>query len=383
MDLTIFFDSLDEDLFGPMHDPSVWYAFVDIHTGRMPNWKNAHFALVGVGEGRGSANNAGCAKAPDEIRKRLYRLKRGAHSYRVADLGNLRPGITVEETQLRLREVGEVLLRNHVIPVILGGSHDLDYGQFRAYQGLEKLVSVLVVDATLDLHPRHAVHASEYHVQQILLHEPNYLFNYSHLAYQSYLVSPDALAVLESLQFDAHRIGQMRENFKEVEPVVRYADMVSFDVTAIRQTDAPGNANAQPFGLTGEEACQICWYAGLNGKMTSAGFYEYNPDLDLRGQTAAVVATMVWYLVEGFYHRRPEADFTATPYTRYVVAVLDDHSPNLVFYKSNRSEKWWMEVPYPNEPQKHCIVPCSYEDYRTANQGELPQRWINTYAKLG
>ena len=42
-----------------------------------------------------------------------------------------------------------------------------------------------------------------------------------------------------------------------------------------------------------------------------------------------------------------------------------------------------MEVPYPNEPSKQYIVPCSYQDYLLASQGELPQRWITTYSKLG
>ena len=152
MDLTIFFDPLDEYPFGPMDDPTVWYAFVDMNTEMLPNWKSAHFALIGVCEARGSAGNQGCSRGPNEIRKKLYRLKRGTHQYRVADLGNLRNGVTREETLLRLREVGEELLRNNVIPIILGGSHDLDYGQFQAYQGLEKLISVLNVDATIDMH---------------------------------------------------------------------------------------------------------------------------------------------------------------------------------------------------------------------------------------
>lgn len=383
MDLTIFFDPMDEYPFGPMNDPTVWYAFVDMNTEMMPDWQKAHFAILGVAEARGSANNQGCVKGPDEIRKKLYRLKRGTHTYRIADLGNLRHGVTREETLLRLREVGEELLRHNVIPIILGGSHDLDYGQFQAYQGLEKLVSVLNVDATLDMHQLNPIYASEYHVHDILLHEPNYLFNYSHLAYQTYLTSPDALAVMERMYFDAYRIGQLRESLEEMEPVIRYADLMSFDITAIRMTDAPGNANAQPFGLTSEEACQICWYAGINEKMTSVGFYEYNPEFDVRGQTAMVVATMIWYFVEGYYNRKGELDFTESKYTRYIVPVIGNNNQPLVFYKSKLTEKWWMEVPYPDQPQKHYIAPCSYHDYRQANQGELPSRWIATYTRLG
>ena len=336
---------------------------------------------MGVDEARGSATNHGSARAPDEVRRRLYRLKRGAHAYRVADLGNLRPGQSADDTRLRLREVCATLMGHGVMPIILGGTHDLDYGQYGAYESLEKPVSVVTVDATLDLHQRNPAHPADYHLQQILLHDPNYLFHYAHLAHQAYLVPPDALAVLENLQFEARSVGQLRHDFAEAEPLVRYADMLSFDLSAVRMGDAPGNANAQPFGLTGEEACQLCWYAGLNEKMTSVGFYEYHPALDTRGQTAALLATMVWYVAEGFYNRQNEGDFATPQYTRYHVPLRDGLEP-VLFYKSNRSEKWWMAVPYPNQEARHYLVPCSYADYQTATQGELPQRWLTTYAKL-
>ncbi len=84
-------------------------------------------------------------------------------------------------------------------------------------------------------------------------------------------------------------------------------------------TDAPGNANAHAFGLAAEEACQLCWYAGINDKLSSAGFYEYNPLYDHRGQTAEMVATMIWYLIEGFYHRKHESLVDETTHVRYTV----------------------------------------------------------------
>jgi formiminoglutamase len=57
----------------------------------------------------------------------------------------------------------------------------------------------------------------------------------------------------------------------------------------------------------------------------------------------------------------------------------------ITFFKSKLSEKWWLEVPYPDGKAKfarNCIVPCSYADYETANSGELPERYISTHAKL-
>lgn len=381
MELTIFFDPVDENTLATNPDEDSWQQSIRIHVEKMPAWKNSHLAIIGVPEERGTTNNKGTYKAASAIRKVLYQLKKGTKAYRISDLGDLRPGITLQDTYLRLQEVCETLFRHHVIPIILGGSHDLDYAQYMAHESLPMRVSLLNVDALLDMENTSEA-MNRRHIHDILMHEPNYLFTFSHLAYQSYLTSAHDLAVLEKLYFEACRLGQIRENIQEVEPLIREATMMSFDITAIKMSDAPGNKQAHAFGLTGEEACQICWYAGLNEKMASVGFYEYNPDYDLRDQTAEIIATMIWYFTEGFYHRKKETDFSDKTYTKYVVPLTNDATHDIVFYKNIFNEKWWMEVPYPTRTGKISIVPCSYADYQAALKGELPQRWINRYAKL-
>jgi len=385
MDLTILFSPVDESLYENISSPSSFYRNIHVFGEKMPDYKGAHIALFGVKEGRGSLNNTGTAAGADVIRKKLYHLKRGTGSYRIVDLGNLNVGHDLEETYTRISEVCRMLLEENVLPIVIGGSHDLDYGQYAAYETMDKLVSLLNVDAFLDLEEKSEAGASRQHVHKILLHEPNFLFSYTHLAYQSYLIDPLSVSVLEKLYFEAFRIGQMRTNMQEMEPTIRNADMVSFDITAIRSSDAPGNAQAQPFGLTGEEACQVCWYAGLNEKLSSIGFYEYNPAFDDAHQkTAAVVATMIWYFIEGYYHRKNEQNFKSNDFMKYSVSMPSDPEV-LTFYKSKVSEKWWLEVPYPNGRERYArnsIVPCSYNDYQTAVRGEVPDRYISMLAKL-
>jgi formiminoglutamase len=119
--------------------------------------------------------------------------------------------------------------------------------------------------------------------------------------------------------------------------------------------------------------------------MSSVGFYEYDPlSDDSRMKTAAVTATMIWYFIEGYHHRKEEQNFKGNDYLRFVVSMPTDPE-NLVFYKSKLSEKWWMEVPYPHAKflyERNLIVPCSYTDYETASRGEVPERWITTQARL-
>lgn len=384
MDLTIFFSPIDDSVHAEATSQSCFFRNIRAFTEKMPDYHGAHIAIFGVKEERGTQNNFGAAKGPDEIRKKLYQLKKGTGIYNIIDLGNLNTGIDLEETYVRVSEVCRMLLEENVLPVILGGTHDVDYGQYRGYQDLEKLISLLNVDAFLDLEDVRESLPSRQHIHRILLHEPNYLFSYTHLAHQLYLIDPNSASILEKLYFEAYRLGSIRQNLTEMEPAVRNADMLSFDMTAIRSADAPGNINAQPFGLTGEEACQLCWYAGQNEKLSSIGFYEYNPEFDdAHKKTAAVVATMIWYFVEGFYFRKKERDFKSNDFIKYSVSMPTEPEV-IVFYKSKFTEKWWMEV-MPQTAGKYprnSIVPCSYSDYQTATKGEVPERYISTLAKL-
>ena len=384
MELKIFFDTLDPALSAGITDPNALGNIIEMHTEKFPKWRHANFAIIGLSEDRGQPDQSGVVEGADAIRKALYKLKKGQGNYKIVDLGNLRCGVKLEDSYLRLKEVCEVLMREKVFPLLIGSSHDMDLGQYMAYEACNRLISVLNVDSVVDLSSIEAEAAHKKHTHKILVHEPNYLFNFTNLAYQSYLNDHEAIAVLEKLYFDHYRLGQLRDNFQEIEPVIRQADMLSFDITAIKMQDSPANIMGLPFGLSGEEACQICWYAGISEKLTSAGFYGFNPELDFRDQSASVISTMMWYLIDGYYHRQHELDFESDHFTKYTV-TLEQQPHKLVFYKSRKTEKWWMVVPYPETDHRYAantIVPCSYSDYLVATDGEVPLRWINMHAKL-
>ncbi|UJP66083.1 formimidoylglutamase [Mongoliitalea daihaiensis] len=382
MNLSEYFDPISESFFNTRYPNNAFVTSIQVHTENFPDLRGLQIALIGLTEKRGIPSNESVERAVLEIREKLYNLKKGDGIYKVADLGNLKNGEAYEDTIRAIKEVGHYLMSQQILPVFFGGSHDLDLGQYLAYENLEKLVSVVTIDAKIDMEDEGP--KADSHSQSIILHHPNYLFNYSHLAYQSFLVDKDLTNALEKLNFEHIRLGLLKGSLREVEPVVRNADLVSFDICAIQSSDAPGAYEAQPFGLSGEEACQLCRFAGLNEKLSSFGIYGYQPYYDdARNKTAAIVATMIWYFIDGFYERRDSLSFTGNDYFKYTVSF--DQSPSfIVFYKSKRSEKWWMEVPYHTENKfdRNHIVPCSYLDYQTAQKGEIPERWVNAQLKL-
>jgi formiminoglutamase len=346
-------------------------------------------AIIGVQEDRNAINNQGCALGPDYVREKLYLLNEGGYNTKIVDLGNIRQGETVTDTYFALKTVVNDLIKKDILPIIIGGGQDLTYAQYLAYETLEQKVDLVIIDPRFDLddddYPETIETTSASYLQKIFLHEPNYLFNYSNLGYQTYYTSQDSLRVMEKLYFDTHRLGELSGQVTVTEPIIRNANMISFDMGAVRSSDAMGNTNAGPNGFYGEEACQICRYAGINDKLTSIGFYEFNPAYDSNGQTATLLAQMIWYFIDGFYNRKK--DFPLNPKSQYLIKKtrLTHYHLWVFFLKTKKTDRWWMQVPYPTGGslnERFHLVPCRYNDYTTAVSGEMPDLWWRTYQKL-
>ncbi|SMC71314.1 formimidoylglutamase [Pedobacter nyackensis] len=392
MSLSDFFSPVNPDKFTPKQGfyTSQLGLKASFYTDKFPELdeKQYDIAIFGVQDDRAAVNNEGCALAPDYFRSQFYTLNEGAFTTRIIDLGNIKAGANISDTYVALKMVVSELIKLDIVPVIIGGGQDLTYAQYLAYESLEQKVDLVVIDNKFDLDEEDQeglAAKSDTYLNKILLHQPNYLFNFSNVGYQTYFVNQDSLKVMSKLYFDAHRLGEFAKDITLAEPIIRNASMISFDIGAIRSSDAGANANAGPNGFYGEQACAITRYAGMSDKLTSIGFYEFNPAFDQNGQTAMLLAQMVWYFVDGFYNRKK--DFPLTPKSQYLIyrASLNDGSAEMLFVKSKKSDRWWMQVPYPtgiSKNERYHLVPCRYDDYTTAVNGDMPDLWWRTFQKL-
>jgi arginase family enzyme len=352
-----------------------------------PDLEDIDVAILGVEEDRNASNNIGCCDAPDQVRGKLYHLFTGDFNARIADLGNIKRGHSPNDTYFAVTSVLSELLGAKILPVIIGGSQEITYFNYKAYENIGQIINIVSIDPEFDLgETEEEKFNSKSYLSRIILHQPNFLFNYTNIGYQTYFVDQDAIRLMKNLFFDAYRLGEVRANLQEVEPLVRNADLLTFDMSAIRFSDAPGNGNVGPNGFYGEEACQIIRYAGLSDKLTSIGFYEMNPSLDQRGQSSHLVAQMIWYFIDGFYKRKREFPYKDKDnFIKYIVKI-EEHKEDIVFYKSNKSDRWWMEVNCPLDVrmkyERHYLIPCSYKDYQTACENDIPDRWWQAYQKL-
>jgi len=374
------------DQFTESH-PQSWAKQSAIHTELegLPDVDDMNIAVIGVMEDRGS-NNKGTSEAADKVREFLYPLFFGKWSSQVADLGNIYKGEKLEDTLVAVKEVCSQLLKSNTIPVIIGGGQHLTYGNYRAYDNMEQTVNLVCVDSHFDLGNQNEKLNSRNFLSSVILKKPYILFNYSNIGYQTYFTNQEEIDLMERMYFDVYRLGNFRNNIVESEPVLRGADIVSFDVSAVRQSDAPGNLVHSPNGFSGEEACAISRYSGISDKVTSFGIYEYNPSLDLQGRTAHLIAQMIWYFVEGVNARKGDYPFASKDNYQKFTVLINDGEYELVFYKSHLSERWWIEIPFKETTNsshtRHQLIPCSYQDYLRACENDLPLRWWKAMKKV-
>lgn len=388
MDLSIYFKPSER--FGRSRPEWLPHSLGDntrFHTGNgLPPMDEVQVAIMGVLDDPGHAKPRGCASAPDAVREELYKLYLPAGDLKVVDLGDIHPGHTAKDTQHAVAESLAALIKRNIIPVVIGGGQGHTFSQYLAYEKLERTANLVCVDGRFDLGEPGQSLADTSYLSHIVLRQPNFLFNYSNLGYQTYLVDQPGIELMERLYFDTHRLGELRAVMADAEPVLRNGDTVSVDMSSVRWSDAPGTTRPGPNGFHGEEICRILRYAGVSEKISSVGIYEMDPTRDRDGITAQLAAQMIWCFLDGVRSRTNDLPWLDRKrFTRFRVPIRE-HEQELVFYKSNVSDRWWMDIPYRAEQEarfeRHHLVPCAYSDYQMACREEVPDRWWRTYQKL-
>ena len=350
--------------------------------GDTPDLKDVKFAILGIKENRNDVDYMGGVVSFEAFRKELYSLYPGNWNHHIADIGNIENGETIEDTYFAVKTVVGALLKKKIIPLILGGGQDLAFAQYRAYDKLGKMVNLVNVDNKFDLGDSEANITNHSYVGKIIIEEPYNLFNYCTLGYQSFFNPSGEIVLMEKLFFDAYRLGEISADITLAEPIMRDADIVTIDINAIKSSEISYKNTVSPNGFDGREICAIARYAGISNRVTSFGVYELKNFNDARSG-AMLVAQIFWYFIEGVNFRIADDDFNDSKhYTTYKVPIDDDI---LVFKKSDKTGRWWIELPFilnvNNKLKSRTLLPCTYGEYLSACNQEIPERWFKARRK--
>jgi len=357
---------------------------ITIHTESTPvkDISKYKIAIFGVPEGRNSPNS-GSLKAPDMIRGQLFKLAKIPGRSKIIDLGNMKQGVTFNDTIAGLTDVLSLLIQENLFPVIIGGSSALVPAIDRAISQFRTGYTLTAVDPRIDFSNERKAPDSFNYLNSIINNHRSNFAHYINIGYQTYLNDQQIINRFLKRRSELLRIGDVRQAIYLTEPLFRDSDAAIFDISAVRQSDAPGTISPSPNGFYGEEICLLSRYAGISDKLTVFGLFDVNPEFDIRNQTTGLAAQILWFFLEGFSQKQYETPFLNTNdsgrFIKYHVRVTD-LIDDLIFVKSNLTDRWWMELSV--EKDKNLYIACSHEEYLKANRNEVPDRWVQAMERL-
>ena len=305
------------------------------------------------------------------FRQQFYQLFYGNWDFACADLGVLYPGERHEDTLFAIQTLVRSLYQRNILLILIGGEQENTLGLFRGLSNLDTYVNLTTIDSCFDFGTPGVLVSDDSYMSKIITEKPNNLKQFTNLGYQSYHVSQEELDLMQKLFFDAYRLGDITAAMEDVEPIFRDTDILSVDCKAIKAAEMD-SSNGNPNGFDGAQICKLMRYAGLSDRLGVLGVFPSSSSY-LADQ---LVAQMVWYVFEGFCFRVNEYPFsTHESCTKFVVPM--EHE-TLTFFKSTKSQRWWIEVPKEekhNKTWQTTLLPCAENDYRLAQKGEIPSRW--------
>ncbi len=312
---------------------------------------------------------------PDAIREQLYQLNGFSDSFRIFDLGNVKTGKEITDTNAAVRLIAEEISILGIPLLFIGGNQSFT---IPLLTGINKNEAILtIVDDRID-----NLAYKEQISDDIFLNNIPAETIVNVMAAQSFYVSADSKETFsEEFNGTLFTLGELRMGIKEMEPYLRETDLVSFDFGSLKLCEAPGQIRNSPNGLTGEEACQLAWYAGISTNPVWFSFFGYTMYKDPERTGAMMSAQIIWYFLNGKSKKMDEIpQDEAIDYMHFVVPIEGIPEP-VTFLKHPVSKRWWMEVPSPDCELFPLRIPCSKRDYRKACKNEIPDRWWASFNK--
>lgn len=302
---------------GQNDDPKLG-EFVLPYAQSLAEWDKTRVVLIGYPEERGVQRNkgiTGTAKAPDIIRKYLYRLnandarqRLGIKKGSLIDAGNVKTGESLEESQENLGKVIAHFLEQDYFVLVLGGGHETAFGHFLGHQQIGMPVSIINIDAHSDVRP--LVNQTEGHSGspfRQMLEYPNSILNGENLVQfglQGYCNSVFAIDYLHSHKVNVVWFEDIQDISVSFFNALRQLNSkqnlyVSIDIDSITGVEFPATSASPAQGFSVHQFYQFCTLLAHLHQLKSLDFVEYNPDKDIHEQSAKVIALGIWkFLVQ-------------------------------------------------------------------------------------
>lgn len=382
-DISMYFAPVNGELEVNYGEGTLGEKIVKNDASGFPEIQNKSVAIIYVPEYRRLSGSNDTIN--EGFRSSLYELYVGdVWARQIYDLGTIRPGETIQDTYYALSQVITELAKAQVIPIVIGGGQDLTLSCYKGFEPLEQMVNICSIDHSLDIGDPNEEPTANGYVSHLLMQRPCNLFNFANIGMQRPKVKKKEIELFEKLYFDFCRLGEFMDDFKKAEPHLRNSDILSIDFGSIKCVETDSSVYDQPNGFSASQICQLSKYAGISDKLACFGVFNIDPRQN--ENASALLAQMIWYFIDGVHTRMGDFPIgSKIDYKKFIVH-LDDFQDDLIFYKSPKSGRWWMEVKYPmsegSKYERHHLVPCDEQDYHNTLENDVPDLWWKTLQKL-
>ena len=340
----------------------------------LPDIVSTNVCIIGLNEYRNSYFESG-SQDLNSIRKQLYKLKFGNWKLSISDLGDLPSGNNVEDTYHALYDICKELLSKNILSIVIGGSNDLIYPIFKSFDSFNDKVNIVSIDNQFDLYQESELVSGRTYMNKIIIDDSNRLNDFTNIGYQRHLCSHDELDLMEKLFFEYISLGEITENNNKAEPIMRNANIVSFDMKSLSFSASFNQTGGNPNGINPRLACILSKYAGQSNKTNFLGLFELNNNFI----SNKLYSEIIWYFLDGINNRIVESDFNdLQTFNKYTVQTS---GRDIIFFKSKVSEKWWMLI-NPSQNSRISYLPCLESDYLEALNDNIPVRWLKAIKRI-
>jgi len=343
---------------------------ITLYNSEKTDYSSIDIAIVGLNEYRNSDEISDESLNLENFRREFYSLFYGNWSANILDLGDVISGKSYSDTYYAVNSIHQDLINQNIVVIFIGGGQDFT---FPLYQSLSKKlnkVNISSVDNKFDFGKIKKQFSSSSYMSEIIMDKKNSLNHFCNLGYQTFLNSQEEIDLLNKFNFESHRLGEITEDIKIVEPVLRETNLLTVDFKSIKSSELNFVHNYSN-GFESSQFCSVLRYAGMSNSINSVGLFEL---LD-SSISSALLSQSIWYFIEGYCLRIKE-DPNSSNFKGYTYNVFCEGT-NLKFYNSELSQKWWVEFINEIETKNiSSLLPCNKRDYLMACDGTFSDRLI-------
>ncbi len=285
----------------------------------IPNDSKLAFALLGFRCDEGIRRNMGrigAVEGPLILREVLAKLPVHRQDILCYDAGDITcVDNDLESSQLALGEAVSVLLQHNIVPIVVGGGHELAWGHF---QGITKILTheelaIINFDAHFDMRPllpddkgSSGTPFLQIAQAQTAAHRR---FNYHCIGIQH----AGNIQALFAIAKKYHTQIIMADDFQQQDNMQKGMDFVNAILTdnqviylslcldVFASAFAPGVSAPQVLGLTPWQVIPLVRKLASSGKVMSYDLAELSPKYDIDLRTAKLAANFIYDIIH--YHK--------------------------------------------------------------------------------